>query len=448
MRTNVAVHPDPIFTHEGAKAIRIDPVKQLRRSVMSCMLWESEYYEDGVSIGTRIQAEIAEVLKLKNGAVTIASLAFEARTRFKLRHVPLWLIIGLIRAQTPEAKVAVYGAICTVIQRPDEIAELLAMYWKDKRQPLTRAMKLGLARVFCKFDEYSLSKYANRDAGISIRDVMFLVHPKPKDEAQSALWKKLADKELTAPGTWEARLSAGENKKTVFESLIAEKQLGALALLRNLRGMIEAGVPLDTIRAALETMKTERVLPFRFISAARYAPTLEPELEEAMTRCVADMPKLSGRTVLVVDNSGSMYMAKISEKSELNRADAACALAMLLREICANVQVVVFSTAPVAVPPRRGFALRDIMQSATEHGSTNTQIALQHAALIGYDRCIVITDEQSHQTIGPPLPGTKGYFINVASNKNGIGYGAWTHVDGFSESIADYILQAESENES
>ena len=40
----------------------------------------------------------------------------------------------------------------------------------------------------------------------------------------------------------------------------------------------------------------------------------------------------------------------------------------------------------------------------------------------GYDRLIVITDEQSHDSV--PAPRGKGYVINVASNRNGVGYGA------------------------
>jgi Mg-chelatase subunit ChlD len=247
---------------------------------------------------------------------------------------------------------------------------------------------------------------------------------------------------LESPDTWEVALSAGADKKETFTRLLKEEKLGAMALLRNLRNMQESGVDNETIRQGLRTMKVERVLPFRFITAARYAPTLEPELEQAMLKCLEDHKKLPGKTVLVVDSSGSMD-AKVSGKSQIMRVDAACALAMLLREICDEVQVVVFSDEAVVVPPRRGFALRDVIVRATPHGGTRTQNALDMAARQHYDRCIVITDEQSHQSIGGPIKGTKGYFINVASAKNGIGYGAWTHIDGWSEAVLEYIFQYE-----
>lgn len=444
MRTNVA--PSPIHTHEGARAVRIDPVSQLRRSVCACLLFEDNFYEDGVSIAERIHAEVAEVLKLRQGPQLVGDLAFEARSKFKLRHVPLWLTVALVKARVPASQYNVASAVRRVIQRPDELAELLAMYWKNGKEPISAPLKKGLASAFEEFDEYALRKYCNRSGAIAMRDVLFLCHPKPKTELQAGLWKQLADKELTAPDTWESELSAGKEKRATFERLIAEHKLGALALLRNLRGMQEAGVPDTVLREAILAMKTERVLPFRFITAAKYAPNLEPELEHTMFRSVAELPKLPGKTVLVVDNSGSMYGDTVSHKSELLRSDAACALAMLLREVCQEAEIVVFSDQPVRVPPRRGFGLRDAIQNATSHNSTNTQLALELAAKLKYDRCIVVTDEQSHQAISQPLQGKDGYVINVANNRNGIGYGAWTHIDGWSEAVVTFVSEAERES--
>ena len=446
MRTNLVSNKPLILTHEGAVAVFIDPVVQLRRSVMSNLLWENEFYEDGVSIAQRIQDEVKELFKQKDGVSKLVEIAVEARTQMKLRHVPLLLLVALIREKTKEARAAVADAIVRVVQRPDEMGELISLYWqengKQKKQPLTAQMKKGLGAAFQKFDAYSLAKWNSDNASIKLRDVLFLTHGKPKDAKQAETWKKLADKKLESPDTWEVALSAGADKKETFTRLLTEEKLGALAMLRNLRNMQQAGVEESLIRDGLSKMKIERVLPFRFITAARYAPKLEPELEQSMFKCLGEHEKLAGKTVLVVDNSGSMD-SKVSGKSELMRNDAACALAMLLREICDEVQVVVFSNEAVLVPPRRGFALRDVILRATPHGSTNTDYALKLAAQIGYDRIIVITDEQSHQSIGGPAKGAKGYFINVASYQNGIGYRAWTHIDGWSEAVLEYILQYE-----
>jgi hypothetical protein len=358
----------------------------------------------------------------------------------KLRHVPLLLVAALIHANIKEIRALVAGTIARVIQRPDEMGELISLYWDGKRKMLPSQVKKGLGDAFRKFDAYALGKYNSDATAVKLRDVLFLAHVKPLTEEQVMLWKKLTEKTLESPDTWEVALSGGADKKETFTRLLTEEKLGALALLRNLRNMQQAGVDESLIREGLGKMKTERVLPFRFISAARYAPQLEPELEKAMFKCLEGHAQLRGKTVLVVDHSGSMD-AGISGKSELKRFDAACALAMLLREVCERVQVVSFTDDAVTVPARRGFALRDAIKDAQHWGSTNTATALAYATKLGYDRCIVVTDEQSHQSISGPAG--KGYFINVASNQNGIGYGKWTHIDGWSEAVVDYIERFE-----
>ena len=138
--------------------------------------------------------------------------------------------------------------------------------------------------------------------------------------------------------------------------------------------------------------------------------------------------------VLLVDVSGSM-MAALSGRSEMLRTDAAYGLAILLREICEKAIVFTFSNDLVAIPPRRGFALRDALDASQPHGATYLGQALGKIREV--DRIIVITDEQAHDQV--PGPRARGYMINVASNKNGVGYGPWTHIDGWSESVMEYI---------
>ncbi len=466
MRTNIAEKKPLIYTHEGAVAVYANPEQQLRRSVMANMLFEGEFYEDGESIAKRIEDSVKEVLKKKDGAELVSDIAYEARAKMKLRHVPLLLTVALIRAQTSAAREVVAHTIVNVVQRPDELGELLALYWRDdkgkaKKQPLTAQMKKGLARAFQKFDDYALSKWNGGDAAIKLRDVLFLTHGKPKDEAQAAIWKKLAENTLESPDTWEVSLSAGKDKKETFTRLLEEKKLGALALLRNLRNMQQAGVSDAAISEALSAMKVDRVLPFRFLTAAKYAPKLEPQLEQAMFKCLSGQEKLAGKTILIVDCSGSMH-GPISSKSELDRLGAASALAMLLREVCE--EACVYATAgddysrkhaTMLVPPRRGFALRDLLSySTTSQKIGGGGIFLKQ--VIEYvrqqekgtaARIIVITDEQDCDLTNRPASakpfGDNNYLINVASYRNGIGYGEWVHIDGWSEAVVDYITQYE-----
>lgn len=425
-------------THEGATAKDISTFDQLSRSVMSCLLWEKEFYEEGQEITERIASLIPRI-----DPESVARLAIDAREKMKLRHIPLFIVREM--AKLPTHKKWVKSTLARVIQRPDELTEFLALYWADKKQPLSAQVKKGLAQAFTQFSEYQLAKY-NRDKAIKLRDVLFLCHAKPISIEQEATWKKLVEGTLPIPDTWEVSLSAGQDKKETWERLMHENKLGALALLRNLRNMREAGVDFSTIRGALSRMKTERVLPFRFISAARYAPDLEPELEKAMFKCLEGTEKIAGRTCLLVDVSGSMD-SPISGKSDLQRLDAGCGLAMLLREVCEDFQIRTFSNSLAALPPRRGFALRDAIVNSQPHSSTYLGIALSFIIQQDkdrYDRLIVITDEQSHDKIPDPV-WKKAYMINIASAKNGVGYGPYRHIDGWSEAIVDYIRRYENE---
>jgi len=427
------------FTHEGARGKRFTPEKALKRALMNCLLWEDQFYEDGVAIAERIKALVPEVAPER-----AAALAVEAREVMKLRHAPLLVIREMARHPTHRALVA--DTIARVIQRPDEMPELLAIYWADalgpqqqrKRQPVSAQIKKGLARALTKFDAYQLAKY-DRDGAVRIKDVLFLVHAKPKDKSQEKVWKQLVDGELASPDTWEVSLSSGKGKRETFERLIGENRLGGLALLRNLRLMQKAEVPRQTIADAILAMRTDRILPYRFITAARYAPDFEEELESVMLKSIKGYARLSGRTRLLIDVSGSMF-ASLSAQSAMSRAEAACGLAILAREVCDEVEIFTFSQDVVKVPPRRGFALRDAIINSQPHGSTFLGKAVTEIDRKG-DRLIVFTDEQSHDKV--PEPKARGTLVNVASYQHGVGHGAWTRVDGFSEAVIAWIAASE-----
>lgn len=429
-----------IRTKEGARARAFTPEQELRRTLMNCLLWEDQFYEGGLSIAERLALLVPRV-----SAEKVAGLAIEAREEMKLRHAPLLIVREMLRHEGHKARVA--DTLERIIQRPDELAEFLAIYWADSLGPLQQRkaravpaqVKKGLARAFVKFDAYQLAKY-NRDGAIRLRDVLFLVHPKPVDEAQAAVWKQLADDTLPVPDTWEAALSGGASKRETFERLIAEKRLGALALLRNLRGMLHAGIEKQVIAGALEEMKTDRVLPYRFIAAAVHAPDLEPDLERAMLRSIKGHARLPGRTRLLVDVSGSMD-AQMSARSDIRRLDAACGLAVLAREICEEVEIFTFSERVEKIAPRRGFSLRDAIVGSQPHYGTRLGQAVSAVDEKG-TRLIVFTDEQSRDRV-EAIKG-RGYMVNVASYQHGVGEGDWARIDGFSEKILDWIIARET----
>jgi len=207
--------------------------------------------------------------------------------------------------------------------------------------------------------------------------------------------------------------------------------------------MYTENISTSLIEHSLKNMKTARILPFRFIAAARYAPQWETWIEKAMLRCLDSQPKLEGRTVVVVDVSSSMDWDKVSKKSDMTRLDAACGLAICVREICDDVAIYSFSMECKRIPDRHGFALRDAIATSQMHSGTYLGKAIKSIdSKEKYDRIIVITDEQTHDDIG--IPKGRGYMLNVASYKNGIGYGSWTHITGFSEAVLKYIAAYEA----
>lgn len=466
MKVNTTLTAPKIFTHEGARAANINAEQQLRRSVMACMLWENTFYESGEDIASRIASLVAKVAPEK-----VAEIARTARTSMKLRHVPLLLVVEMAKLKTHRHLVADTAEF--VIQRPDELAEILGIYSKGRKgtkklNKLSKQLQKGIAAAFTKFNEYQLAKY-NQDHEIKLRDVLFTVHAKPiggKRGVQAKLWKRLVDGKLATPDTWEVALSAAKDKKAEWTRLLKEEKLGALALIRNLRNMEQAGVNETLIREALLHSDVSRVLPFRFVAAAKAAPKFEAELDQLLLKSASELPKLPGKTILIVDVSGSMYgHGNISSRSDMTRVEAAGALAAIARESCE--QVAIYATAgndgtrvhkTALVPPRRGMALVEKFQ---KHGFQSELggggIFLKQVLDYVYarekdaDRIIVFTDEQDCDMKSTPASanafGNVNYMINISNEKNGIGYkGKWIHIDGFSEAVLAYIRALESEN--
>lgn len=422
-----------VQNHHGLKVTAISPEAQLTRLTMAHMLFEKQFYMSGQDSATALKTLVA-----KCDPVFVANLAKKARSEFKLRHVPLKLVREL--ARTGQMKAA---TLTEVIQRPDELGEFVSLYWQDKKQPLSNQVKKGLAASFGKFNEYQLAKWDSNSAAISLRDVLFLSHPKPVDERQATLFKKIADKAMATPLTWETELSAGADKCITFTRLMAEGKLGAMAFLRNLRNMEQSGVSEAAIRAYGTSLNTERVLPFRFIAAARIVPKYEDMLEQMMFKCLEKHEKLPGKTLLLVDCSGSMFGTKVSAKSDLDRFDAAAALAVLCREICENVEIFGFANDAVRVPNRRGFALVDAIRKSTHGGTYLGQAMATANRVVGnYDRVIVFTDEVSSDK-PTKLANARGYILNVAAYENGLNMDDFITISGFSEASLDYIQMFE-----
>jgi hypothetical protein len=455
-------------THEGAAVPRVSAMAELRRTASACLLFEDTFYESGVDIATRLR-DLVHRVPLDDAL----HLAQDLRHKNGLRHAPLWMLnAALDHPEAPEfaanrhALSMVIANVCG--SRADLPGELLAMYRKDNpRRPLAKALKRGLADAIKSLSSYAIQKYAPRGKGAyRLRDVLFLTRPKPRDNVQAEWFKMLADDTLPQADTWETKLSGGADKRETFEAMLRNNTLGALAILRNLRNMVQVGVPHDLVaKSLMSATRANRfgTLPFQYVAASRAVPSMEPVIEAAMLtgvqRFMSDnaTPEmietngnlLSGHTILLVDVSGSMR-DPLSGKSTLDRSDAAAAMAILLREVCDEVSVFDYNTSVREVPARRGFALRDAFRrpyDGTYTGKAAHAVLHEVTRRLGRspERIIVITDEQSRDTL-PPLPtGTRGYVMNVAPYQNGIAWGRWTTVSGFSENLVKFIIEAENE---
>ena len=460
MKTNVKTKRSHLYSDErlaggmGNRAAKQDAESQLRRCVMSCMLWENIAYETGGQVALNIQSLVPKV-----DPEVVAAIAVEARDQQKLRHVPLYIVRLMAALDTHKHLVA--DTLFQVVRRPDELTEFLSIYWKtNKGKTLSAQVKRGLARAFQKFNRYQLSKWDRSGKEISIRDVMFLVHPTPKDNEQGELWKELANKQLGSADTWEVSLSAGADKRETFERLLSEGKLGASAFLKNLRNMTQAGVARHVLNEAFNTIKTDVLVPLDFIKAAVICPEYTRQIESMMFRSLADSPKLSGHTIFVVDISGSMN-SPLASKSIFTRMEAGLAMAVLASEMCDSISV--YATAgndgsrihkTRRVKPYRGFALSDEIRGMYRElggGGIFTRQCLEYIYKQEQeaDRIIVFSDSQDcdlNNKVPKPF-GKYNYIIDVSCHKNGVNYdGVWTaEIAGWSEAFLKYIYLYEQQ---
>lgn len=429
MKTNKAIEKEPIYTYEGGKASRITSLEELKRATMSCLLWENEFYEDGVSIAERISTLVKQVID--NGQYNdVIELLKKVKFDMRLRHCPLWMIVSIFKAGQKVSK----ELIASILTRPDDMGELISLYNKDGKKPLPNQMKKGIALAFEKYDEYQLAKY-NRNANYKLVDIANLCHPKVTDAID-----KLVRGTLETPKTWEVLLSSVgsdvEKKKDAWLELIESNKLPDMALLKNIRGMLNVGISKKTIVERINTIQNGKLLPIDYIRAGQNNPTLESEIENKFLSTFTK-EKASGKTAILVDVSGSM---------DGDRLKYALALAMIGREMYENADIYSFSNETILVPNRRGFGLADAIDKSQRHSGTYMWKSVKNISKKGYDRIIVVTDEQTMDAPENKLTD-RMYVINVASYARGVGYTYGTnitHINGFSDKVFDYILEIES----
>lgn len=358
-----------IENHEGAKAYAMTPELELYTAVVTASLSDLTYEKEDKRVD-RIARLVGKVSQ-----EFVARLAVYARTEMHLRSIPLLLLVELAKVHNGDDLVA--RVVEKTVLRADEIMELLMCYqWRNpssdprkKLGKLSRQIQNGLQRAFNRFDEYQFAKYDRDNLEVKLRDALFLVHPKAKDGNQQALFDKIVNRQLEIPYTWETELSAlgqqvfesDEKKHEAFrakwEELINSGKLGYMALMRNLRNMLQAEVSLPEIQKVAsrlsdaEQVEKSKQLPFRYLSAYREIETVNSvhtsmlmnALEAAVKNSAANIEGFdeNTRVLLASDVSGSMW-SPISQRSSIRNYDIGILLSMLLRNRCKQVVAGIF----------------------------------------------------------------------------------------------------------
>ncbi|SEG92412.1 TROVE domain-containing protein [Thermomonospora echinospora] len=427
-------------TYEGAPGHLRDTKSELFLLAVANMVGEHTFYEGAGERDARFRTLVGEV--------ALTDVDWLTRMIGWLRDEA-----GMRSASVVAAAEGVMSRLCAsrsggnrqlidaALRRADEPGELIA-YWHGRYgralpQPVKRGVADAVRRLY---HERSLIKYDTGD--FRFGDVLELTHPAPATPRQGDLFRHAIDRRhgrgedipaslamlrararllalpvaerrallgrpdapqaLAAAGmTWESLAGWLQGPLTArfWEAIIPS--MGFFALVRNLRNFDRAGVG-DEVAALVaarladaEQVRRSRVLPMRFLAAYRAAPSLRWSwpLQQALDASLANVPRLPGRTLVLVDRSGSMFWS-MSKHSDLTQADAAAMFGAALALRAEQADLVEFGTDHQAIRFRRGESVLKVVDRFGNRGGTDTAAAVR-ARYRRHDRVIIVTDEQA-----------------------------------------------------
>ena len=444
----------------GLVAYKMRDKEKLVTQILTSFFNEAKFYGDN-------SAEMQKTIKsvIKTDPQFVANLAVFARREFNMRSVAHVLVAYL--AHEVEGKPYTRKVVKAVSLRGDDVTEIMSCYLSMFGKPIPNALRKGVADVLQGFDEYTLAKYKGEGKGVKMRDLLCLCRPTPKTQEQSDMWKRLLNGELETPYTWETELSAKGNNKATWEALIDSGKVGYMALLRNLRNILNANPSnvdkvLDLIENP-EAVKRSKQLPFRYLSAYRELENVGGSrvfdaLENAVEASIENMPKLDGTTVIAVDTSGSMS-SYVSAKSKVTCYEIALMLGLVANKICANSIFYTFYTSikKYSFSKRNGI-LYTTLNSLGCGGGTNMYLPFEKmiSDKVVADRVIVLSDSECNCGYSKPVQALADEYRRRTGNDiwvhaidlQGYGtqqfHGAKTNIiAGWSEKVFEFIKLAE-----
>ncbi|MCL2387596.1 MAG: TROVE domain-containing protein [Defluviitaleaceae bacterium] len=454
-----------VVNKEKHAAYAMDDKERLVSQVLTTFFGEPKFYG---KTDHEIVTTARTLAKLEPEFV--AKLAVFARREFNMRSVSH--VLAAVLAREPKGKEFVRRLIPAIALRADDVTEILSAYLHFYGKPIPNSLKKGINDAFVKFDEYALSKYKGEQNKLKMRDIPRICHPTPKDAEQSDMWKRLLAGELQKTYTWEVELSAKGNNKWVWEELIWSGKVGYMALLRNLRNIIAAKP--DNINMVYETLtdpervRKSRQFPFRFLSAYKELKGVKgtsskayDALETALDISVENIPRIAGKTAIVVDVSGSMT-SPVSKRSKMTCAEIGLLLGVIAAHICEESVFLTFDTEvyPQAVS-KRGGILPQVRNIRVSGGGTYMQKPFIYLRdnRISVDRVIVLSDNQCNC----PYGGNTTLHKHSNAYRKHINPDCWVHgidlqgygtqqftgektniISGWSEKVLEFVTLAES----
>ncbi|MFB7617358.1 TROVE domain-containing protein [Kitasatospora sp. NPDC056181] len=464
--------------HNGGTGFLRDAKSELFLLAVANMVGQDTCYETGGDRDDRYTALVRE-LAVADPEWTLGLLRW-LRSDAHLRTAALVGAAEFTRARLDAgAPGHSRQAVDAVLQRADEPGELLAYWTSHYGRALPKPLKRGIADAVRRlYHGRSLLKYDTASRGYRFGDVLELTHPSPDpakpwqgelfryaldrrhrpeeavppaadrlltanrellalpvEERRAAVTAEGGAERLAAAGlTWEALAGwlQGPLDAAVWEAVIPS--MGPMALVRNLRNFDQAGVP-DEVAAEVarrisdrEEVQRSRQFPFRYLAAHRHAPSLRwgHALETALSHSLANVPSLPGRTLVLVDRSGSMF-DRPSAQTQLNRADSAAIFGTALKVRAADADLVEFGSTSRVVEVGRGEAVLRVLGRFGNLGGTDTTTAVR-THYRGHDRVVIVTDEQTgpgHWSGGDPLAAVPAdvpvYTWNLAGYATGHG---------------------------
>lgn len=466
-------------SYEGGRGQERDARSELFLLAVSHFVSQQTFYETGADRDDRF-ARLVRELAVTDPAWTAGLLGW-LRGAGNVRSAS---VVGAAEYVKARLEAGATGGpsnrqvVDSALQRPDEPGELLAywtaLYGRNIPKPVKRGVADAVRRLY---GGKALLKYDTASKGYRFGDILNLVHaaPDPGKPWQGELFKYALDRRhnpdtavppasepvlvahrelmalpagerravVTAPDgaerlaaagmTWEALAGwlQGPMDRAAWEAVIPS--MGTMALVRNLRNFDEAGVS-DEVAARVAARISDpaevarsRQFPFRYLAAYRHAPSLRWSypLEQALGHSLANVPPLPGRTLVLVDRSGSMFYSRLSDRSELNRADAAAIFGTALALRAGDADLVEFGTTSKRVPFRSGESVLKVLERFGDLGGTDTTEAVRRHYR-GHDRVLIVTDEQhTHSRHGDPTEQVPAhvpvYTWNLAGYRAGHG---------------------------